>query len=132
MVERLKSKETGFPYIPLTTPLTSTAWDGNDTKAVGTVTIDTSADFGARPGIRAAALYFGATWVLAANGSAMAIRATGQAVTYGLVRAQVANIKSDGFCIVACDANGDFDVAVLGVQATLAQIIIVGIVGPLE
>jgi hypothetical protein len=33
-IERLKTGEVGITFIPLTTPLTSTAWDGDDTKAI--------------------------------------------------------------------------------------------------
>jgi len=103
-VERLRVKEKQV-FVPLTTPLTSTSWDG-DTKGTGDrATVDLSAVFGVPAGVKA---------VL------MTIQTTGDAandyIRFGpnsgnsfalTCRTQVASQIMHASGIVPCDANGD-------------------------
>ena len=117
-INALSTITKGWSPIPLTTPLTSTSYDGDDTVAVGVYTIDTSAVFGAPAGIKMAAIYFRAAWASASNTSLMNIRTTGTdaATIIAGVRAQT-TFSQDGFCNVPCDANGDFVLTVGGANA---------------
>ena len=105
-------------FIPLTTPLTSTSYDGGDTVAVGTTNIDTSSVFGAPAGIKAALVQLAGVWSSANNGYYAALRPLGGSVNQMIIRAQVANINSDMTAIVPCDANGDIDIVVAGADVT--------------
>lgn len=103
-VERLRVKEKQV-FVPLTTPLTSTSWDG-DSKGTGDrATVDLSAAFGVPAGVKA---------VL------MTIQTTGDAandyIRFGpnsgnsfalTCRTQVASQIMHASGIVPCDANGD-------------------------
>jgi hypothetical protein len=86
-------------FVPLTTPLTSTSWDGDAKTVADNGTIDLSAVFGAPVGIKAAlvvmTIYDETPGVLAAAGALN-------------VWTQVANIATAGMGVVPCDANGDF------------------------
>lgn len=109
-------------YVPvpagLTVPLTSTSYDGNDTVSVGTVTIDTSSVFGAPVGIKFCAVYMRATWATANAGYSMGIRPVGGSLYTTGVYSQVDNLPNTAWGVVTCDANGDFDLAVGGANAT--------------
>ena len=89
----------------LTTPLTSTDWDGDNKSAINNGTLDLSALFGVPAGVKA---------VL------MSVQTTGNAVndylrfgpdsTYNytlICRTTVANVIAHAFGIVPCDSNGD-------------------------
>lgn len=101
-------------FVPLTTPLTSTSYDGNDTVAVGTVTIDTSSVFAAPVGIKAALVRLQCNWAAAASGSAASFFQG--ANTIATVRADTTFFQSMTV-VVPCDANGDYGLAVIGVDA---------------
>lgn len=105
-------------WVFLTTPLTSTSYDGNDTIAVGTVTIDTSAVFAAPVGIKAALVRVQCAWAAAAAGSVLQLRQVGTATVVASIRAQTTFFQSMTV-VVPCDANGDFDVVVANADATL-------------
>ena len=117
LIDRLP--EQAAKFIPLLTPLTSTSYDGNDTVAISTVTIDTSSVFSAPVGIKAASIYARATWASANTSYVLAIRSTGggAADNVALLRAQTTFPQDESF-IVPCDANGDFDIVVSGANAT--------------
>ena len=117
-IDALRTIESGWNFVPLTTPLTSTSWDGNDTVNVGTYTIDTSATFSAPVGIKAAAIYMQATWASVNSGYTLAATYTGSSLSAVLVRSQVANIPMSTSGIVTCDANGDFDLIAANANAT--------------
>ena len=103
-VEKLKVKERG-KFVALTTPLTSTSWDG-DSKGTGDrATVDLSVVFGVPAGVKA---------VL------MSIQTTGDAandyIRFGpnagnnftlTCRTTVASQIAHASGIVPCDANGD-------------------------
>jgi len=115
-VERLKVKETPR-WVMLTTPLTSTSWSGDDTVAVGTTTIDTSAVFSAPVSIKAVLVFFRVKWAAGSESSYMLIRPLGATRYAGIVYAHdtMFQIWSG---IVPCDANGDISVTVANADAT--------------
>ena len=103
-VERLRVKEKQV-FVPLTTPLTSTSWDGDNKGTGDRATVDLSAVFGVPAGVKA---------VL------MTIQTTGDAandyIRFGpnsgnsfalTCRTQVASQIMHASGIVPCDANGD-------------------------
>ena len=103
---------TGYVYVPLTTPLTSTSWDGDAYSTQGTSTqIDLSAVFGLPANIKAVAMTVG----IRDSGSAAATDihfACGPSSTYWYaLLADCAGLANDSFhnhsANVPCDANGD-------------------------
>ena len=105
------------PWTYLTTPLTSTSWSGDDTVAVGTTTIDTSAVFSAPVSIKAVLVFFRVKWAAGSKSSYMLIRPLGATRYAGIVYAHdtMFQIWSG---IVPCDANGDISVTVANADAT--------------
>jgi hypothetical protein len=114
----------GIPII-LSNPLGSTGYDGNDTIAPGTYTIDTSA-WGAPAGIRAACVLVIGQWAAASNNSLAGLRSVGGSVNYCSMRAMVANISIAMQGWVACDGNGDFDLVVENANMTSTVMRIIG------
>ena len=103
-VERLQRWESG-KFIALTTPLTSTNWDGDTKTTANRAIVDLSAVFGVPAGIKAVMMSI-QTQADAANDY---IR-FGPNSTYNYVltcRTQVANQIAHAIGIVPCDANGD-------------------------
>ena len=104
-------------FIPLTTPLTSTSWNGDDTKTVGTITIDTSSVFGAPAGIKAALIFFRAKWTSASTSSFMYVRPIGATRYTDIIYADNTSYQTSN-ATVPCDENGDFEFVVGGANAT--------------
>lgn len=109
-VERLKVKESpimsnyGRPVF-LSTPLTSTAWDGDNKGTGDRATVDLSAVFGVPAGVKAVIMSVQTTGDVAND----YIR-FGPNSTYSYVltcRTTVASQIAHAFGIVPCDANGD-------------------------
>jgi hypothetical protein len=108
-VEQLSTVEGG-KFVPLTTPLTSTAWDGDAYSTTAKTKIDLSAVFGVPAGVKAVDVFVN-------------IRDSGSATTYSymyLGANNTANVgkvfsadngKNDGLvpasAMIPCDANGD-------------------------
>ena len=97
---------TGYIFVPLTTPATSTDWDGdlydvdNDE-----VTIDLSAAFGIPAEVKAVSLILYASCPTVGQYAALqTVTGINAAVE---VRTQVANVLTANSGIVPCDANGD-------------------------
>ncbi len=103
-VERLRVKESG-KFIALTTPLTSTSWDGDNKGTGDRATVDLSAVFGVPAGVKAVMM----TIQTQANAINDYIRfgpnsTYNYALTCRTTRAsQIAHASG----IVPCDANGD-------------------------
>jgi len=116
---------TGYIFIPLTTPLTSTSYDGNDTVNVGSYTIDTSSVFSAPVGIKAALIYVRAKWASAGDYWFEVRTTTATAQDAGVLRAHT-TYYDDANILVPCDANGDFAIVVGGANATNVIIHILG------
>ena len=93
------------PPVMLTTPLTSTSWDG-DSKGIGdNGIIDLSAVFGVPAGVKAVAICASVK-----SGSAGGDVSLGPNSTYFKairVAVEVANMQNHGSGVVPCDANGD-------------------------
>ena len=108
-VERLRVKEKQV-FVPLTTPLTSTSWDGDSFSTTSKTLIDLSAVFGVPAGVKAVSVKV----ALRDSGSAAAscifqLSGVSSGTNYSLT-AQASPI-ADRFAyysgIVPCDANGD-------------------------
>lgn len=127
VLDDLVRPEMGRRVVWLETPLTSTSWDGDDTVAVGTTSVDTSAVFGAPAGIKAALIKVKARWGSANNGYTLGVRPQGGATNVVTVRAVVANFDDDaGGVVVPCDENGDLDLVVTNSNATNVKLEIWG------
>ena len=97
---------TGYIFVPLATPATSTAFDGDlyDVDNDGAV-IDLSASFGIPAGVKAVSI--SVAGYCATVGKRFRI---GPSSTYGdalEIHCQAANVWSDNSGVVPCDANGD-------------------------
>ena len=103
-------------FIPLTTPLTSTSYDGGDTVGVGTVTIDTSSVFSAPVGIKAVSIFARAKWASATMSSYLLVRPVGASRYCDIIYARDTNHQTIS-TIIPCDSNGDFDVVVANANA---------------
>jgi len=108
-VERLRVKESG-KFIALTTPLTSTSWDGDARSTTTKTKIDLSAVFGVPAGVKAVMVKI----ALRDSGSAATscifqLSGVSSGTNYSLT-AQASPIN-DRYAyfngIVPCDANGD-------------------------
>ena len=105
----LKSRKSSVDYsgyitVPLTTPLTSTSWDGDAKTAASSGTIDLSAVFGAPAGIK------GALVRLAMRSATLDVTvALGPSSTVLplIARANVASKYYESYGMVPCDASGD-------------------------
>lgn len=108
-VERLRVKEKQV-FVPLTTPLTSTSWDGDSFSTTAKTKIDLSAVFGVPAGVKAvmvntfindsASSNTLSVLILSPNSdnySGISNRATGLPNDY----------TSEQTMVVPCDANGD-------------------------
>ena len=109
-IERLKVLEAGWSYIPLTTPLTSTDFDGDAFSTTAKTKIDLSDKFGVPAGVKAVDVWIN-------------IRDSGSVNTYCYLYLSPNDIgangkafKADravndqwspGSAIIPCDANGD-------------------------
>ena len=95
----------GITFVPLATPLTSTAWDGDAYGTANNGIIDLSAVFGVPAGIKAVAVSIA---VRASSANVLfALRPTSGVNDAITVRCQIANQYADNAGIVSCDANGD-------------------------
>jgi hypothetical protein len=97
---------TGYLFVPLTTPLTSTAWDG-DTKGTGDrAIVDLSAAFGVPAGVKAVSMSIQTKGNAAGDYIRFGPNAT---YNYAIIcRTQVAGLISHaGPVPVPCDSNGD-------------------------
>jgi len=101
----------GAIFVPLTTPLTSTAWDGDAYSTIGTSTLlDLSAVFGVPAGVKAVLLYTAIKDSAAINTGTWFFQA-GPSSTWwnqSVVRCYGGDLWHDRTEVVSCDANGDF------------------------
>lgn len=104
----------GYIFVPLTTPLTSTSWDGDAYSDVAATTLDLSTVFSAPAGIKAVALKISAR----DSGSAgtRCYVAAGPASGYYAIECEVTGLANDTIRtfsgVVPCDANGDIVYAI--------------------
>lgn len=107
------------------TPLTSTAWDGDDTKTPGTITVNAISTFSVPTGARAVCVFIQGTWAAAAAASWASIRPTGGSYSYGKITAH-STYAQHAQCAVPLDANGAFDVVVNNANMTQSYLWVVG------
>lgn len=105
----LKSGYQGYIYVPLTTPLTSTSWDGDAyaSQATGTQ-IDLSAVFGVPAGVKAVLVRL-ECWDSGSAANAVYV-ALGPSTSYAyqvINRPPGGDLKRSVMEVCNCDANGD-------------------------
>jgi hypothetical protein len=111
------SLRTGYIFVPLTTPKTSTDWDG-DVKNTGTYDIDSSASPWSLPaGVKAIVIRLAANWGAANSGYYAALRPNGQTEFTSVVKAYF-NGYVEMTAVVPVDSNGDFEVVIGGANTT--------------
>ena len=96
---------TGYLFVPLTTPLTSTSWDGDTKTTADRAIVDLSAVFGVPAGVKAVLM----TIQTQADAVNDYIR-FGPSSTYNYTlacRTQVAGVINQITGFVPCDSNGD-------------------------
>jgi hypothetical protein len=105
-IERLKTGEVGITFIPLTTPLTSDAWDGDEKGVADRAIVDLSAAFGVPAGVKAVLMSIQTKGTAAGDYIRFGPNAT---YNYAIIcRTQVAGvINYAGPSPVPCDSNGD-------------------------
>lgn len=113
MLEKIKPYVLAWahPFHPLTTPLTSTSWDGDSFSTTAKTVIDLSAAFGVSAGIKAVLLKVSANDSDSANTNCfIGLAPNSTAGSYSLV-CKPYGTPNDGVVhasgIVPCDANGD-------------------------
>lgn len=96
-------------FVPLTTPLTSTAWDGDAHSTHAAAVLDLSVVFGAPAGIKAVLIYLGCNDSGSAAGAAYFNIGPGSGkIAEGLILDGVPNDKFRSHLVTCpCDANGD-------------------------
>lgn len=99
----------GYTFHPLTTPLTSTSWDGDGFSDIGKTLIDLSAVFGAPAGIRAVLVYVGVDDSGSAGADTYLVLSPNSTALEGQVISPypVSSRPARGCLVVPCDANGD-------------------------
>jgi len=103
-VERLRVKEKQV-FVPLTTPLTSTSWDGDDKTTADRAIVDLSDVFGVPAGVKAVLLSIQTQAAAANNYIRFGPNST---YNYALTcRTAVDGQIAHAFGIVPCDSNGD-------------------------
>ena len=125
MIERLQTEIKGLwaaiealramplpKFVPLTTPLTSTSWDGDAYSTTGKTLIDLSAVFGAPAGIKAIAVIIACRDSGSASGSGLFFMlAPNNVANQSALTVRLDGVPNDGLRddsgVCPCDANGD-------------------------
>ncbi len=103
---------TGYLTVPLTSPLTSSDWNGN-TKTAASYTIDTSVTFSAPAGIKMALVRLACNWSAASTSYYATVGPAGSTSVAMAVKANLATYNEQT-AWVPCDANGDIVITVGG------------------
>ena len=109
-VEQLSTVEGG-KFVPLTTPLTSTAWDGDSFSTTAKTKIDLSAVFGVPAGVKAISVFIMAKDSGSLSGNCLfALSPNNTAGSYP-VACKMLGLPNDTYVhesgTVPCDVNGD-------------------------
>ena len=125
MIERLQTEIKGLwaaiealramplpKFVPLTTPLTSTSWDGDAYSTTGKTLIDLSAVFGAPAGIKAIAVIIACRDSGSAGTGGLYFLVSPNITTgQGAVTLRISGVTNDEYRDTAgvcpCDSNGD-------------------------
>lgn len=99
----------GGVFVPLTTPLTSTSWDGDAYSTTAKTLIDLSAVFGAPANIKAVALYVACRDSGSASSDTLVVlspnNTSGSGVAFSPMT--VNDRPYRGFVVVPCNSDGD-------------------------
>ncbi|NCN42724.1 hypothetical protein GW916_15935, partial [bacterium] len=102
---------TGYIFVPLTTPLTSTSWDGDARSTTGKTKIDLSAVFGIPAGVKAVLVAMQARDSGSAGNSSLFATLDPASGANAAFLSRPAGLPNDYWAshmgIVPCDANGD-------------------------
>lgn len=103
--------ESGARFVPLTTPLTSTSWDGDSYSTTSKTKIDLSAVFGVPAGVKAVDVFISARDSGSLTGQALVALSPDNIADSYPVGLKLSNITNDrrmpGGGVVPCDENGD-------------------------
>jgi len=110
-IEKLSTLEKSWSFVPLTTPLTSTDFDGDSFSTTAKTKIDLSVKFGVPAGIKAVLLYYGikdsasetSNCYIAFSPNDVSEDYAALLKIYGLNN----DVQYTNSAIVPCDANGD-------------------------
>jgi hypothetical protein len=105
-----KSGRTGYIFVPLTTPLTSTAWDGDARSTTDKTLIDLSAVFGAPAGVKAILAWVEVKDSGSASGDCWICLSPNATAYSGLYASPYGNPNDVPFrntMTIPCNANGD-------------------------
>jgi len=114
-----------YGFRQLTTPLTSTSWNGDDTKTTGTYTL-TPAIFGYPAAAKAVNVLVSGQWAAASAANNCALRSSSGGTNIALIRAQIANFSTEMTVTVPTDASGNFYLVVSGATMNNAVVRVVG------
>lgn len=109
-VERLRVKEKQV-FVPLTTPLTSTSWDGDAKSTTAKTKIDLSSVFGAPAGIKAVLVRLVARDSGSSTGYCQLSLSPNNTADSVALQAYLQGVANDVYVsvngVVPCDENGD-------------------------
>lgn len=107
--QRNNTTYTGYTFVPLLAPLTSTSWDGDSKSDVGKTLLDLSSVFGAPAGIKAILAYVSINDSDSAATDCYIILSPNNTALQGMViNAEPVDDRAGRQCVVVpCDANGD-------------------------
>ena len=121
VVGRNATTYTGYIFVPLATPATSTAWDGDAFDSGDNATIDLSAVFGIPAGVKAVLIRY--TFNCPEVGKIVRFGPSSATSTSAIEQySQIASryISQDG--VVVCDANGDIYFSTTAVNGQEANV----------
>ena len=121
------SEYTGYIFVPLTTPLTSTSWDGDSFSTTAKTVIDLSAVFGAPAGIKAVNVVVALKDSGSAAGDGRLILSANNTANIGIpfdCNGQANDSWEREFGTVPCDANGDIYYQTIATGAGTLDIVI--------
>lgn len=110
-ISRKNSTEyTGYIFVPLTTPLTSTSWDGDSFSTTAKTVIDLSAVFGVPAGVKAILCQVTIRDSASSGGDYYIFLGANNTAAVGMIT-RCNKYPDDGYVtnthIVPCDSNGD-------------------------
>ena len=107
----LKSVTEGYLFVPLTTPLTSTSWDGDARTTTARTIIDLSAVFSAPAGIKAALMRMYCRDSASAGDDSLYFELSATLAGNPAIQLRLGGLPNDFYAMASgicpCDANGD-------------------------
>ena len=109
-----------YTYVPLSAPLTSTAWDGDAKTSANDGILDLSSVFSAPAGIKA--INCSISQVSGTPGTTMRLGPSSSQPSQLICRTQVASVSANNSGTVNCDSNGDVYVTISAALTALIEI----------